>query len=129
MTRRTQLAVVVLAQATSVAACYVPEEPATPRRLVVTSLGCFRDQGDSGGAKGRDLDGLMMSMPGMTTEACTETCAARGFPFAGTQDSVQCFCGTSYGKTGSSDGCNMRCGGNPNETCGGNWANTVYQVR
>jgi hypothetical protein len=118
----------LLALTTCIAACYVADEPpATPHRLTVAKLGCFRDQ--DGGGQGRDLDGLMMSMPNMTTEICTETCAVRGFPFAGTQDSVQCFCGARYGRTGTSDACNMRCGGNPNETCGGFWANLVYQVR
>jgi hypothetical protein len=115
-----------------VTGCYV-EDASSPalvaRSSAVTPLGCFRDQGEPGGPKGRDVDGLMLTTPAMTTELCTETCAFRGYPFAATQDSVQCFCGFGYGHSGSSDACTMRCGGNPNETCGGSWANSVYQIR
>jgi hypothetical protein len=95
----------------------------------VTYLGCFRDQGDPTGTSGRDLDGLAINDQGMTTEMCTQTCARQGFPYAGTQFWTWCFCGTSYGKSGPADNCDATCQGNMNETCGGTWANSVYQVR
>jgi hypothetical protein len=91
-------------------------------------LGCFRDQGDAHGTSGRDLNGFVANAQSMTTEMCAQTCASRGFPFAATQYSTWCFCGTGYGRSGRAGNCNMKCGGNPNETCGGSWANSVYQL-
>ena len=40
----------------------------------------------------------------------------------------QCFCGNSYGSQGPSVNCTMTCSGNPNETCGGPWSNSVYDT-
>jgi hypothetical protein len=98
----------------------------------VVSLGCFHDQKEPQGrpnTSGRDLDGFLLSDTKMTTELCVQTCASKGFPFAGTQWRTECFCGTSYGKSGRAENCNEPCAGNPHEICGGNLANTVYRVR
>lgn len=38
----------------------------------------------------------------------------------------QCFCGNSYGSYGTATNCNVTCSANPNENCGGFWANSVY---
>jgi hypothetical protein len=105
-----------------------PSLPATQAAASAVNLGCFRDQGDPQGTTGRDLSGFAENIPGMTTAMCTQACASRGFPFAATQFSTWCFCGTRYGRTGRAYNCNMKCGGNPNETCGGVWANSVYQL-
>ncbi|KAL2141040.1 hypothetical protein VTI28DRAFT_2930 [Corynascus sepedonium] len=57
----------------------------------------------------------------MTTEACLDYCASKGFPYAGTEYSVECYCGSSLAagsnKVADSD-CNMACSGNPSEPCG-----------
>jgi hypothetical protein len=106
-----------------------PPAPAPPVRVNIVALGCFKDQGDPGGTRGRDLDGVMVTESDMTTESCASICASRGFAYAGTQDSTQCFCGSGYGRSGPSGACNYKCGGNPSQTCGGFWANSVYQVR
>jgi hypothetical protein len=102
--------------------------PLLPRSGDATSIGCFKDQGDPGGINGRDLDGLMMTLTDMTTEACISACSSRGFNYAGTQSATQCFCGNSYGRSGPSTGCTYKCAGNANQTCGGFWANSVYQL-
>ncbi len=102
--------------------------PPAPSSAAV-SLGCFRDQGDPNGTNGRDLNGLAVNNPSMTTEACNQTCVSKGFPYAATQYSTWCFCGASYGRSGRADNCNMKCAGNQGETCGGTWANSVYQVK
>jgi hypothetical protein len=91
-------------------------------------LGCFKDQGDSQGTRGRDLNGLMWSNAEMTTEKCQEHCKTRGYAYAGTQYSYQCFCGNSYGRSGTASNCNMPCKGNKSQTCGGVWANSVYKL-
>ena len=93
-------------------------------------LGCFRDQGEwfVATTKGRDLNGLVANDPGMTTERCISICRSRGFDYAGTQYRTYCFCGHTYGRSGPAHNCNMACGGNPAQMCGGSWANSVYRV-
>lgn len=92
------------------------------------SIGCFKDQGDSTGTSGRDLDGFVLNKKNMTTEMCISTCRDKGFRYAGTQYSTWCFCGSSYGKFGEADNCNMACGGNKKQICGGSWASNVYEL-
>lgn len=57
----------------------------------------------------------------MTIAACLDYCASEGFPYAGTEYSVECFCGTTLHpdseKVADSE-CNMPCSGAPNEPCG-----------
>jgi len=89
-------------------------------------IGCFRDQGEAFGTSGRDLNGSFTSRASMTSATCVALCRSQGFAFAGAQHSEQCFCGASYGRSGGADNCNMACGGNPAEMCGGLWANSVY---
>ncbi len=134
---QTHLALLAIVAATS--ACVAESAPPAPaisysaprprpRPFPITSVGCFRDTGDSGGTPGRDLNGLMMSVTDMTVEQCVSACASRGFTYAATQDGNQCFCGDAYGRLGPSNACSSACAGNPHETCGGVWANSVYQV-
>lgn len=89
----------------------------------VTYLGCYKDQGD------RDLSGHVFNDSKMTTDRCTSECRSRGFTYAGTQYSKWCFCGNSYGNSGPANNCNMPCSGISSETCGGSWANSVYQLK
>ena len=100
---------------------------ATPRYL-----GCFRDQQTNalGGAttQGRDMDGFITNDAGMTSARCVTVCRNQGFPYAGTQYATYCFCGRSNGRSGAADNCNMACGGNSSEMCGGTFANSVYSV-
>ena len=91
-------------------------------------VGCFKDQGDPTGTAGRDLSGASRQDGRMTTQMCVSECRAKGFAYAGTQYSTWCFCGNSYGKSGVANNCDMPCGGNPGEKCGGAWANSVYQL-
>ena len=99
-----------------------PPPPPPPPPAGPTYLGCYKDQGN------RDLNGFSMNEPGMTTERCLSVCRGKGFAYAGTQFSTWCFCGNSYGKSGRANNCNMGCGGNGQQTCGGSWANSVYSV-
>lgn len=89
-------------------------------------IGCFHDQGDSTGTRGRDLNGFVTHGPSMTTATCINECRQRGFTYAGMQYSSWCFCGNSYGRSGTANNCNMPCSGSPAEICGGSWANSVY---
>lgn len=97
--------------------------PKPAKSNIVKALGCFQDTGS------RDLNGFFFTDNAMTTDKCVQTCRAKGFKYAGTQYTSQCFCGNTYGKYGPAVGCNMPCGGNGNEICGGSWAMNIYQIK
>lgn len=99
--------------------------PMTPLPDSGGAVACSRDQGDPQSTAGRDLSGYMRADPSMTNSTCRSTCASRGFVFAGTQYGSYCFCGTTFGKYGAASNCTMGCSGNPGETCGGAWANSI----
>lgn len=83
-------------------------------------LGCYKDSG------ARDLVHGTPARSDMTVEVCTSTCAQAGYAYAGVQFARHCFCDNSYGTHGTASNCDMACAGNPNQTCGGRWANSIY---
>lgn len=87
------------------------------------SLGCYSDGNVRTLGFGVNTDGPN------TIESCTEACFNAGYPLAGAEYSVQCFCGSSFaagaGPTPLSD-CNMVCAGNSSEFCGGPNRLNVY---
>lgn len=96
------------------------------------AFACMPDAGDPTGTTNRDLAGAIRSdYKGMTNQACRSSCAQQGFPFAATQYAGYCFCGNTYGRYGAAASaspprsCNLGCAGNPNEVCGGEWANSL----
>ena len=93
-----------------------------------TYLGCFKDQGDPFGLRGRDLASFGFGSDEMTPSLCMRECARRGYRYAGVQYSGYCFCGNSYGKYGRAANCNMRCSGDKSKICGGSWANSIYNI-
>lgn len=82
-------------------------------------LGCFADRVQ------RDLTGPSMLQP--NPQACISTCGAGGFRYASMQAGRYCFCGNSYGRYGPSTAC-VACPEAAGETCGGQWANAVWEV-
>lgn len=83
------------------------------------SLGCYTE-----GSNGRSLaySQIQLNASVMTTELCLNACGARGFPFAGTEYSQECYCGVVLGNgtvPAPASDCNMPCNGNSSETCGG----------
>ena len=95
-------------------------------------LGCYKEKGFDEKAvpsmENRDINKHNFKSNKMTIGLCTTSCADKGFDYAATQYGNQCFCGSSYGKHGEADNCNMPCAGNKNEKCGGAWANSVYAL-
>merc|ERR1712151_1396348 len=83
-------------------------------------LGCFKDKSS------RDIKSQQSGGNGSRAK-CGATCAKKGMKYFGLQYGKECFCGNSYGKYKKASNCNMKCG-NGKETCGGTWANSVYQV-
>lgn len=94
--------------------------------LATAYKGCYRDQGELTGTRGRDLSGFVTASDTMTVSACVALCREKQFAYAGLQFGSWCFCGNDYGKSGPADNCTMPCSGQGGETCGGEWANAVY---
>ena len=97
-----------------------------------TRLGCFVDKGEVGSkSPDRLLDGARIDARDMTVEKCVSECKKNSFTYAGVEHSTSCFCGNSYGKyekKPDSD-CGEKCGGDPNETCGGGWRIELYETK
>jgi hypothetical protein len=86
-------------------------------------IGCYRDQ------EQRDLSGYTFNVMGkMTVDTCLDACRARAYTYAGLQYGYFCFCGNRYGTYGNADNCDFKCHGNAQQTCGGNWTNSIYAV-
>ena len=81
------------------------EVPSSKKDMGPKYLGCFKDQGEPQGTKGRDLNGLLWTDKNMTIERCIAKC--RGFAYAGIQYGLACFCGNQYGKSGPASNCNI----------------------
>lgn len=89
-------------------------------------VGCAPEEGPAGDGLGRTLDGTLYATDLLTNEACVAHCASLGFSYAGSEYSRECWCGNSYPPTrqpgttlASLAGCNMRCGGDAGQFCGG----------
>ncbi|KAF4549260.1 WSC domain-containing protein 1 [Elsinoe fawcettii] len=79
-------------------------------------LGCYRDN-----TPGRQLADQPYGDSNNTNGRCITTCNTRGYKYAGTTYTSQCWCGNALPLyIGTEDDCNYRCTGAQNETCGGN---------
>ena len=94
-----------------------------------TYVGCFAD------SDVRDLPYSAYNNSYNTVQSCAADCVSRGYAYAGLQGTgpggatgSQCYCGNSYGDQGQSFGCTTSCTGNSAETCGGNYANSVWRM-
>jgi glucan endo-1,3-alpha-glucosidase len=89
------------------------------------SLGCAVD------TSARVLSGYSQEYwYNMTTDDCLTKCEGMGYPFAGTEFGQECYCALTLPTTisYSTTGCNMNCGGDSTETCGGNWFIELYEL-
>ncbi|KAH8105346.1 galactose oxidase [Cristinia sonorae] len=85
---------------------------------------CFVDN-----AHGRIFQTELNDNPNVTVESCIASCSAQNQTLAGLEFSVQCFCGTTLvngAVLGAEADCNMGCGGNTTEACGGPNRLSVY---
>ncbi|XP_076626071.1 xylosyltransferase oxt isoform X2 [Colletes latitarsis] len=82
------------------------------------SLGCFKDDKTL-----RILSGYYHVFKGNNSpERCAFLCLQSGYSYAGTEYSIECFCGMekpSQLKRLPDSSCNMKCSGNPKYSCGG----------
>jgi hypothetical protein len=98
---------------------------------VVRSVGNYSYAGCYTDASPRVLGRYAFSAANMTVEACVAGCQAKGYSKAGAEYSTQCFCDVVIASGGSLVGdnqCNMVCGGNDREYCGGSSRLSVYSM-
>ncbi|RPD57308.1 copper radical oxidase [Lentinus tigrinus ALCF2SS1-7] len=89
-----------------------------------TYSACYVDN-----AFGRVMATELDDNQGLTVESCIAACSARGNTLAGMEFGVQCFCAnalTNGAVKGDEGTCNMACGGNAGEACGGPNRLSVY---
>lgn len=105
----------------------VPTPEPTPAPLPVASCveykGCYAD------SQNRDFNSSNSENYQETEldiRKGADLCFGNGRKYFGLQHSNQLFCGNNYGKYNSSDKCNQKCAGNELETCGGDFANSVW---
>jgi len=123
--------------------------------LVNTVYRTFRYQGCWGDSyTSRDLPTFVLNNPQMTSTMCINACInyygsltvngnlngpsgetygtiPNSQLYAGIQNGTFCFCGalyTQFGTQGTSTACNVPCGGNSQEMCGGHLANSVWYI-
>jgi hypothetical protein len=91
-----------------------------PTTGAVRYIGCFKD------TSAFDLNGFLERSQSNTPQRCVQTCAAKGFAYAGVQYGQSCLCGNSYGKYGPATNCDYKCTGDAGQICGGYATNSVY---
>uniref|UniRef100_A0A0K8T3A9 WSC domain-containing protein n=1 Tax=Lygus hesperus TaxID=30085 RepID=A0A0K8T3A9_LYGHE len=89
-------------------------------------MGCFYDNGNN-----RLMKGAMQKFKGtLTVEICRIYCKTKRMRYFGLEYSNQCFCSVEeplLEEEAAFNECNMKCAGNPGETCGGWWRLSVYE--
>ena len=91
------------------------------------SNGCYVDN-----VSGRILSYQFPDNKALTVENCISSCSGKGYTVAGMEYGVQCFCDSAIingGKPAASPTeCNVACGGNSAEQCGGGSRMNIYST-
>ncbi|CAM9418052.1 unnamed protein product, partial [Choristocarpus tenellus] len=94
-----------------------------PPENTFTTVGCLTDSVSS-----RRFTLGETTSAFMTTQACASYCSGLGATFFGTEYGIECFCGVeSASLSGTSADCDVACGGDISDTCGGFNAMNVYE--
>lgn len=86
-------------------------------------VGCYKDK------ISRVLSGEVLPKLGLVSNTvCVDYCASKGFSVAGTEYGGECYCGNQLSTLEKLDDakCAMACKGDAGQTCGGDWALTLY---
>ncbi|XP_063992970.1 xylosyltransferase oxt [Diachasmimorpha longicaudata] len=91
------------------------------------NLGCFKDDKTQ-----RLLSGYYSILKGVNSaQQCAFLCLQSGYPYAGTEYSVECFCGIEeppQTKRLPDSSCNMKCPGDLKQSCGGYLTMNVFKT-
>eukprot|EP01060_Flectonema_neradi_P026543 TRINITY_DN3558_c0_g1_i2.p1 TRINITY_DN3558_c0_g1~~TRINITY_DN3558_c0_g1_i2.p1 ORF type:complete len:566 (+),score=98.19 TRINITY_DN3558_c0_g1_i2:50-1699(+) len=99
----------------------VPNPTPTTNDNKFDYIGCYVDTPD------RSMD-ILTQLPQNSKDVCGKHCSDLGYGHFGMEGKEWCLCGNGFGKYGKSTSCNMPCPGAQQETCGGEWAVSVYAV-
>ena len=80
---------------------------------------------------GRTIDAVDTANNQMTNQMCAQFCFSKGYTYAGTEYTTQCFCGSQLATGGvkAADGdCSMACGGDGLQPCGGPNRLTLFKT-
>lgn len=98
-------------------------------------VGCAPEQRRATDGPGRTLTGSLYADDAMTDGKCMDFCRSEGYAFAGTEYTRECWCGNSVASgrepqttIASLAGCNMRCGGDATQYCGGDTWLSLYKA-
>ncbi|XP_060575371.1 uncharacterized protein LOC132732864 [Ruditapes philippinarum] len=86
-------------------------------------LGCYIDKVE------RILSHRMPNSANNNGDQCKQKCEAAGYRYAGTEYTVECFCGNDIKKYPNGSECNAKCPGNKDEICGGTWHISLYDTQ
>ena len=88
-------------------------------------VGCFIDD------EYRVLEPDMTISDNQSVELCVKYCFDGNFKYAGLEHEDECFCGNNdtYDRLGQAPDseCHMKCSGNSNQFCGGDWRISIYK--
>ncbi|BES92733.1 bacteria Hypothetical protein protein [Nesidiocoris tenuis] len=94
----------------------------------VRYIGCYKEKS----AQARLMTGAQKDFQGsLTNQKCIDYCKERHFSYAATQFKYQCFCSNErphFKSSAEEDECNQPCDGNSEETCGGGYRLSVYDL-
>ncbi|XP_062571037.1 zonadhesin-like [Saccostrea cucullata] len=87
-------------------------------------VGCYKD------GWYRTLGGAYRYSRYMTINRCRNICKRRRNRYAGVERGVNCFCGNCLRRKNklANSQCNVPCGGNKKEGCGGRWRIAIYKT-
>lgn len=92
-----------------------------------TYWGCWTDRSDK---DGRALTGSYSASKVRTIEGCLRACAKQNFQYAGLENGNECRCGKSLEPFSKATAqCGKKCTAGNGQTCGGDYALSVYKTK
>nr|XP_022917570.1 xylosyltransferase oxt [Onthophagus taurus] len=98
-----------------------------PKGHKEASLGCFKDSKSFRILSGYFIGNVSKNSP----EYCKYLCLQSGFPYAGVEYGVECFCGAEEPPSSAKlpdSSCNMKCPGDNHSICGGIYKISIYET-
>jgi hypothetical protein len=99
-----------------------PKPTENPGIGAFRSKGCWYDD-----VNNRAIPDEQFNAKSMSVKECVSRAQSDGFRYAGLEFGVECWYGDTFSSSPAIDGCEVACGGNPSELCGGNSRLVLYE--